>query len=463
MTAINAMPYYQSKFNSGYLGSSTGIIFSIYTIGGVVGPWFAGPLSDRFGRRGGMFAGALMICVGTAVIASANKRGQFIAGRFVLGFGVSILTTAAPSYCVEICPPQWRGRMTGFYNCGWFGGSIPAAGITLGTAKMKSDLSWRLPLIFQAFPSLVVILAVWFLPESPRWLMANGRDEDALNFLARFHGGGNRNDPVVQLEWAEFKEGIALDGSDKRWWDYSELFNSGSARYRSLQVLLMGVFGQFSGNGLGYFNTEIYRAVGYGDDMVFNLNLANSFTSAFGAGWGVALADRMPRRKVLVAGTFASAVMLAGNGGLSARWAATPEDSKNLNVGRGSVAFFFLFNIVYSFTYTPLQALYPVECLQTTTRAKGMAMYAFVVGAISFINLFAGPIALDNIKHNYIFIFVGWDIVESILWYLLGVETVGRTLEELEEIFGSPSPVATSKAIYDEHKKIRAAAAAAAK
>jgi MFS family permease len=119
MTAINAMPYYQRKFSAGTLGSTTGIIFAIYTVGGVIAPWFAGPITDRFGRRGGMFTGAIIICAGTAIIASSNVRGQFIAGRFILGFGVAILTTAAPSYCIEICPPQWRGRMTGFYNCGW--------------------------------------------------------------------------------------------------------------------------------------------------------------------------------------------------------------------------------------------------------------------------------------------------------------------------------------------------------
>ncbi|KAF8708412.1 General substrate transporter, partial [Rhizoctonia solani] len=444
MTAINAMEYYQHKFSSGTLGSTTGIIFAIYTVGGLVAPWFAGPITDRFGRRGGMFTGALIICVGTAIIASSNVKGQFIAGRFVLGFGVAILTTAAPSYCIEICPPQWRGRMTGFYNCGWFGGSIPAAGITLGTSKIKSDLSWRLPLIFQAVPSVVVILAVWFLPESPRWLMANERDEEARAFLVRYHGGGDVNSPLVELEWHEFKEGIEVDGADKRWWDYSALFKTRSARWRSLMVLLMGVFGQFSGNGLGYFNTEIYGAVGYDNYMQFVLNLANSFCSAFGAGCGVALADKMPRRKVLVIGTVVCSVMLAINGGLSAKWAQTPEDQKNLNVGRGAVAAFFWFNIIYSFAYTPLQALYPVECLHTNARAKGMAMYAFVVGAISFINLYAGPIALENIKHNYIFIFVGWDLIEATLWYFLCVETVGRTLEELEEIFNTSYPVAAS-------------------
>lgn len=265
-------------------------------------------------------------------------------------------------------------------------------------------MSWRLPLALQCVPAGVVILCVWFLPESPRWLLANERDDEARDFLTRFHGNGDPNHPVVLLEWQEFKENIAIDGADKRWYDYSELYKSHSARWRTLMVVLMGVFGQFSGNGLGYFNTQIYAAVGYDNYMQFVLNLANSITSCFGALCGVALADRMPRRKVLIIGTFICSLLLAINGGLSARWAQMEEGLQDLNVGRGAVAAYFFFNIVYSFTYTPLQALYPVECLATTARAKGMAMYGVVVNVFGFINMFAGPIALENIQHNYVFV-----------------------------------------------------------
>jgi len=174
--------------------------------------------------------------------------------------------------------------------------------------------------------------------------------------------------------------------------------------------------------------------------MQFVLNLCNSITSCVGALVGVALSDRMSRRKVLIWGTLACSVLLAINGGLSAKWAKMPEGHQTLSVGQGAVAAYFFFNIIYSFAYTPLQALYPVECLQTTARAKGMAMYGVIVSLFGFINQFAGPIALQNIKYNYVFIFVGWDIVESLLWYLLGVETVGRSLEELEDVFNSPFP-----------------------
>ena len=87
---------------------STGIIFSIYTIGQMAGSLFAGPICDRFGRRAGMFVGCLIIMAGSAVISTSLDRPQFIAGRFVLGMGIAIATIGAPTYTVEVAPPQWR-------------------------------------------------------------------------------------------------------------------------------------------------------------------------------------------------------------------------------------------------------------------------------------------------------------------------------------------------------------------
>lgn len=105
--------------------------------------------------------------------------------------------------------------------------------------------------------------------------------------------------------------------------------------------------------------------------MQFVLNLCNSITSCVGALCGVALTDVMSRRKVLTIGTFVCAILLAINGGLSAKWAHMPADNKDIKVGQGAVAAYFFFNIIYSFAYTPLQAVYPVECLTTQGRAKG--------------------------------------------------------------------------------------------
>jgi hypothetical protein len=107
----------------------------------------------------------------------------------------------------------------GFYNCGWFGGAIPAAAVTFGCEFIQSNYSWRIPLILQASSCVFVMLFVFLIPESPRYLMANGREEEAVAFLAKYHGNGDASSRLVRLEIDEMREYIRIDGIDKNSWD----------------------------------------------------------------------------------------------------------------------------------------------------------------------------------------------------------------------------------------------------
>ncbi|KAI1840534.1 hypothetical protein JX266_013263 [Neoarthrinium moseri] len=444
LTSIIAMKHFQSTFHTGPTGTKVAVMFSLYTVGSMVAAPFAAVFSDRFGRRRAMFGGANIIIIGAIIVSTSSTIAQFVVGRFVLGMGVQVMTVAAPAYAVEISPPHWRGRCTGFYNCGWFGGSIPAAAITFGTNYIDNDYSWRIPLVLQCFACIVVLGAVFFIPESPRWLMANDKEEEAREFLVKYHGNGNSQSRLVLLELEEMREGIRQDGVDKTYADYRPLFATHNGRWRMAQVLMIAIFGQFSGNGLGYFNTVIFEQLGItSSSQQLGYNLLNSVLSAIGALSAVSLTDKMPRRKVLIFGTLACAATLAVNSGLSA---ALDSQGKNVitSYAQGGLAAYFLFNIVFSFTYTPLQAVVKTEALETTIRAKGLAAAGIIVSAMGFINQFAGPIALGNIGYRYIYVFVGWDVVEAIMWYLFGVEAQGRTLEQLEWVYSQPNPVKAS-------------------
>lgn len=240
MTAVLDMTFFQDTFKSGTTGTKVSVIFSLYTVlvslpkssflqpnsadqlsssGSMCGAPFAAIISDKLGRRKGMFIGGCVIILGSIIFASSHKLAQLVVGRFILGFGIAIMTVAAPAYAMEVSPAQWRGRATGFYNCGWFGGSIPAACITYGCQYIKSNWAWRIPVICQCFPSVVVMLCVFFIPESPRFLMANDRTEEALAFLVKYHGNGKANDRLVLLEIEEMRENIRLDGIDKSLFD----------------------------------------------------------------------------------------------------------------------------------------------------------------------------------------------------------------------------------------------------
>ncbi|KAG6910991.1 hypothetical protein DXG01_006045 [Tephrocybe rancida] len=448
MSAVNGMEQYLNYFGingadaGGGVGTKTAIIFGIYSIGSIVGVLIAGPMADRFGRRGGMALGSLIIIVGAIVVTVAKTTDYLLGGRFVLGFGVAITTTAAPAYVVEMSPPQWRGRLTGLYNTFYYSGSILCTGITIATGRKSGTVSFRAPLAIQIAPAGILLIFVYFIPESPRWLMSVGRNDEARHILAKYHGDGDSNAPLVQLEWKEYEEAVKLDASDKRWWDYSELFNSRNARYRTFMMLLMGFFGQWSGNGLGYFLTILFQAAGVeSQDRRLVLNFANTLISAGGALIGTSLTDKVGRRTMWFWGTLCCSAMLAIVTGCTAKFGNTGANVTGANT---AIAFIFLFGFVYSLTYTPLQALYPAECLEYNTRAKGMALYAFAVSCASFVNTYAGPIALGKITWKYYIVYVAWDLFECVVIWFCAVETKGRTLEELDEIFASPSPVKAS-------------------
>ena len=126
-------------------------------------------------------------------------------------------------------------------------------------------------------------------------------------------------------------------------------------------VILMGTFGHFSGDGLGYFNLSVYEAVGYDSNTQFILNLIANIISALSTLTGAAFSDRMSRRKVLIIGTFLCAFWLGISGGLfKVRADNDKKGIVDLGVGRGAVVAFLFFGITYSFTYITLQALYSV-------------------------------------------------------------------------------------------------------
>lgn len=269
MGAINSYPQYRSYFGFPLTTGtpSTGIVYAIYTIGNLVGSFAAGPATDKFGRKWGMFIGALIIIIGTCIQAPSKDLGQFMAGRFILGFGVAISASAGPSYVSEMAHPVYRGTLTGIFNTFWWVGGIPGTFVPFGTHVIQNSNAWRIPIWLQMSFSGIVLIGSPFLPETPRCkycrshlihghridsssgLIANDRHEEALKVMTFYHGEGDRESPIVQLEYKEMVQDISVTGSDKRWWDYRELFNTPEVRYRSMLAIAIGFFGQWSGNG----------------------------------------------------------------------------------------------------------------------------------------------------------------------------------------------------------------------
>ncbi|KAH8726796.1 general substrate transporter [Phaeosphaeriaceae sp. PMI808] len=459
MGAINDYKQYRDYFGFPDEGTpTTGIVYAIYTIGNLVGSFFAGPATDFRGRKWGMFIGCSIIMIGTCVQATCVNLGGFMGGRFVLGFGVAITSTAGPAYVSEMAHPVYRGVCTGVFNTFWYVGGIPGSFVPFGTNKLEGTQSWRIPLWLQMVFAGIVLVCSPFLPETPRWLIANDRHEEALDTMARFHGEGSRHSPIVILEYKEMVEDISVNGSDKRWWDYRELFNSREARYRTMLVLGMAFFGQWSGNGpVSYYYPTMLRGAGITDRRTRLLyNGMQNVVSFAGAIFGAFYTDKWGRRPQLLVSTACLVLIFAIVCALVAtnlkKNAAgeyvydvnkTPEIKRPVQA-KVVIAFIFIFGFVYSTGYTPLQQLYPVECLRYESRAKGMAFYNFWVNIANFYNTFVTGIAFSGAGWKYYLLFIFWDIFEFIFIYFFFVETRRRTLEEISDIFNSKKPVATS-------------------
>lgn len=168
-----------------------------------------------------------------------------------------VLTILGPSYVAEMAHPAWRGTITGMYNTFWFVGGIPASWVLYGSERIPGDLSWRLPIWLQAVASGGVLLGSLLCPETPRWLIAHDRHEEAIQVLAYYHGEGDRNSPIVHLSYREMIEEIVTEGSDKRWWDYRDLFSTANAWWRNVCVLGMALFSQVTSS---FPKTREYRS-----------------------------------------------------------------------------------------------------------------------------------------------------------------------------------------------------------
>lgn len=432
-------------------GSSDGewaaLTSAMYQIGAVVALPFAGPILDSLGRRMGMVTGATLIILGTIVnglTMTNGHNGQLRGGRFLLGFGVTIVSSAGPIYVVETAHPAMRSVITAYCNTFWFVGSILASGAVRGGLNLTGNASWALPIWLQlVFPAFVVMF-IWFAPESPRWLYVHGKREKAREVLVKWHGNGNPDSAWVKLQLSEYEEFLELDGADKRWWDYSALFKTRASRYRITCNIVFSIFAQWAGNGvLTYFLPAVLKTAGYTESVEqADINLGYAcFQFAF-ALLGAAFVEKLGRRPMFLGSMAACTVMWIGMTIASAQFAASGDT--NDTAAKAVVAMIFLFGAVYSVGITPLQALYPVEVLSFEMRAKGMAFSSLAVNVGGLLNQFAWPISLANIGWKTYIVFTVWDAVQVVVFYFLLPETKKRTLEELDSVFEAKNPVKES-------------------
>ncbi|KAG8679779.1 hypothetical protein FRC09_018712, partial [Ceratobasidium sp. 395] len=263
MNGLQIVPEWQYYFGNPS-GSTLGMVNAVQNLGVLMALPFAPFVSDNFGRKKALILGALIMLGGVSLQTASTSIVHFVCSRGMIGFGLCFATNAAPLLITELAYPTQRGRITAMYNSSWYVGSIIAAWVCFGTFRMEGTTwSWRIPSLLQGVPSLLQLCLLWFVPESPRWLLSQNRDAEAINTLGKYHANGNTSDPLVVLEYQEIREALALEKEIAGETSYLSLFKSTGNLKRMRIIIALGFFSQWSGNGLfSYYLNEIFKTLG---------------------------------------------------------------------------------------------------------------------------------------------------------------------------------------------------------
>ncbi|TVY14531.1 Lactose permease, partial [Lachnellula arida] len=412
--------------------SKIGLITAIVFVGGFVGAFLAAPLADRYGRRVAIFTGAALTLIGAVIQTAAQSSGMFIGGRFIIGLGISFTCCAGPSLLNELAHPRMRGTIASMFNVLWYAGSIIAAWTTFGTGHMtSSSWSWRIPSLIQGVPSLFVLLAIPFIPESPRWLYSNGRSAEAKEILSRYHANGTPSDPLVDFEMTELSSALTTSKLDPESW--SQLLSSPANRKRFGICIAVALLTLWNGQGvISYYFSPILTSIGIrSTDAQTGINGGMQIWNLLCALAGAFLVDRLGRRTLWLA-SFAG--MVLANVPLTAA-SAVYADRGSKAAAYTVVVFLFLYNAAFNLACNPLLYCYATEILPFRIRARGLALQIAVSQAALTVNQYVNPIALDNIGFYYYIFYLGMFVLGTVIIYFCFPETKGYSLEELSHLF----------------------------
>lgn len=177
-------------------------------------------ISGKLGRRNCFLVMCGWALVGAVILVTSHNRWQMLAGRIIAYVYIGMELALVPVLQSELVPPSVRGFVVGTYQSSLLFGQLLGAVICRGTSTVEGDNSWRIPLgLFFIIPS-ILLCGIWYVPESPRWLLAKGRDEEAIKSL-RLLREGRYTEEQIEEEFREFKSTLNKTVENGR---FTELF-----------------------------------------------------------------------------------------------------------------------------------------------------------------------------------------------------------------------------------------------
>ncbi|RVD87241.1 uncharacterized protein DFL_001483 [Arthrobotrys flagrans] len=437
MSGLITHPNFNATFPSTANNSTMqGLVTALYEIGCLIGAIFILFFGDIIGRKKGIMAGASIMILGTVVqVTSFGSLVQFVVGRIVTGVGNGMNTSCVPTYQAECANTKNRGLLICIQGGVIAFGTLISYWLNYGVTQYESSFSWRFPIAFQIVFGLIILIGMAGLPDSPRWLLSCGRDEEGTAVISAIYGH-----PVssheTQLHKRIILESIAASTTSSKdgkshITPFSALITNGKTQH--FRRMLLGASSQLM-QQVGGCNAVIYyfpilfqSSIGQSRHSSLVMGGVNMIVYSIFATLSWFIIERVGRRKLFLWGTVGQmAGMIITFAGLIP---GTP------NAAKGAAAGLFVYIAAFGASWLPLPWLYPAEINPLRTRAKANAVSTCTNWAFNFLIVLVTPIMVDRIGWGTYLFFACVNACFLPVIYIWYPETRKRSLEEIDIIF----------------------------
>ncbi|KIW04689.1 uncharacterized protein PV09_04423 [Verruconis gallopava] len=442
--------------------SATGWLTSVLQVGGIIGSLTAGIFGEIFSRKYTMFSACCWLILGSYLYcgASYHKPQMLYAGRFFTGLGAGTFSGVGPLYNAELSAPELRGFTVSFYQFATILGIMISFWVGYGSNYIggpdvhQSNLAWRLPSIIQGIPAICLALGIWWLPFSPRWLIKQGRHDEAINTLAYLRKLPADNS-LVLVEYKEIQAECLFEErafakafpklAEKRksnvWIrELAQYYNIVRTKDNFMRVStawLVMFFQQWSGiDAIIYYASNVFQSLGLtgGTQALLASGVQGCIFFIFTIP-AMFMIDKVGRKPMLIVGSFVMLCCMVIAGVIVAKF--RHDWSEHAAAGWVAVAFIWLYVGTFGATWGPVSWTLVSEIFPLSIRSKGASIGASSNWVNNFaIAFFVPPMLSAWAWGTYIFfaVFLGGGI--AWVWFFLP-ETKGATLEEMDRIFKS--------------------------
>ncbi|KAI8393991.1 general substrate transporter [Radiomyces spectabilis] len=436
-------------------------LVNVTNLGAFVGALISGPLADLLGRKGLVSLAAVIFMFGDVLQVGASDLNRLYGGRVVTGLAVGILSMAVPLYQSELAPKEMRGRMISIQQFAITLGICISFWIAYGVSSDVEGLTWRLGFGIQLIPTLILLLGMIAMPQSPRFSVSKNKPKEALETLARLRGDGSTDHPDVLMEYAEICQNNKFE---RRLYGhmsaYRRLFAAGpeNNRRRLLLGISIQIFQQLTGiNVILTYAPNIFRMTGLTSHNVLFANGISGIVNMMATIPAVILIDKLGRRPTTIGGAVVCCISLCvmaiisglhslagksmddpNSGGPS----LSPDDNAALvpiwNTDASAIGFMvmmYIFVASFACTWGPAGWIYPTELYSQGVRAKALSITTAANWLFNFVILQIAPVMLNRIYWRTYVVFAVFCVLIAIAIYAFFPETTGKSLEEVDLIF----------------------------